>query len=148
MITTGFDPSARHHAWDLVSGLCALGKTVLLTTHNMDEAQRLADRVAVIRAGQIVAQGSPASIGGRDVAAVRVRFSLPADTAMGDLPVVATRLSDGAGDQVELVTAEPTRVLHDLTGWALERKLELIGLTVSRPSLEDVYLTLTDEEPT
>jgi ABC-type multidrug transport system, ATPase component len=77
--TTGFDPSARHHAWDLVAGLCELGKTVLLTTHYMDEAQHLADRVAVIRAGQIVAQGSPASIGGRDNAAVRVRFALPTD---------------------------------------------------------------------
>jgi ABC-2 type transport system ATP-binding protein len=143
--TTGFDPSARHHAWDLVAGLCGLGKTVLLTTHNMDEAQRLADRVAVIRGGQIVALGPPASIGGRDTAAVRVRFTLPADVAVGDLPVVATRPSGESGDSVELVTADPTRVLYDLTGWALERSVELTGLTVSRPTLEDVYLALTDD---
>jgi ABC-2 type transport system ATP-binding protein len=142
--TTGFDPSARRGAWDLVEGLCRLGKTVLLTTHFMDEAQHLADRVAVIVGGRIVAEGTPETIGGRDIAAVRIRFALPEGVARVDLPVVALDADEEEPGYVELTTDEPTRVLHELTGWALERELALRGLTVTRPSLEDVYLQLTE----
>jgi ABC-2 type transport system ATP-binding protein len=139
--TTGFDPSARRASWDLIEGLCRLGKTVLLTTHYMEEAQRLADRIVVISQGRIVAEGTPETIGGRDRAASVVRFALPADTAIADLPVAGAALDDDG--IVSVQTDSPTRVLHELTAWALARGGELSGLEVRRPSLEDVYLDLT-----
>ncbi|HEX4704801.1 MAG TPA: ABC transporter ATP-binding protein [Pseudonocardiaceae bacterium] len=147
--TTGFDPNARRGAWEVVENLRSAGTTIVLTTHYMDEAQVLADRVAVIAAGQIVAQGTPATIGGRDSARTRIRFVLPADCTVADLPLDATADNDG------LVTAEvdePTGVLHSLTGWAMDRGIALAQLSVDRPSLEDIYLSLTgspseDEEP-
>jgi ABC-2 type transport system ATP-binding protein len=141
--TTGFDPSARRRAWELVDSLRALGKTILLTTHYMDEAQNLADQVAIMAAGRIVAQGSPGSLGGRDVAEAEISFRLPRDTGLDDLPALGPerpRLEDG---RVTLRTAAPTGALHALTGWALARGTELEGLAVTRPSLEDVYLRLT-----
>jgi ABC-2 type transport system ATP-binding protein len=141
--TTGFDPSARRQAWDVIRRLADLGKTVLLTTHYMEEAQALAERVVVIAAGEKVADGSPESIGGRSTAEVTIRFDLPAGVDISDLPVAALR--DGA--RVALVrTAHPTAVLRDLTEWAVARGEELDGLTVARPSLEDVYLQLTGED--
>ena len=118
------------------------GTTIVLTTHYMDEAQSLADRVAVINAGVIVAEGTPDTIGGRAQAAARIRFHLPAGVTVGELPVTAV---DAAG-AVALHTDDPVRALHTLTGWALERGVALDGLTVDRPSLEDVYLTLISEE--
>jgi ABC-2 type transport system ATP-binding protein len=136
--TTGFDPAARRSAWDLVKRLGALGKTVFLTTHYMDEAQYLADRVAVIAGGRLVAQGTPASIGGRDTGSARIRFALPDGVSVSALPVVA-RLDGG---QVLIESPEPTRALHVLTGWAIDQGVELRGLTVTRPTLEDVYLEL------
>jgi ABC-2 type transport system ATP-binding protein len=136
--TTGFDPAARRNAWDLVKRLGGLGKTVLLTTHYMDEAQYLADRVAVIAAGRIVAEGDPKSIGGRDSSAALIRFALPAGTPVSSLPVSAKV----EGGLVVIEAPDLTRTLHVLTGWALERGVELEGLTVNRPSLEDVYLEL------
>jgi ABC-2 type transport system ATP-binding protein len=146
--TTGFDPSARRGAWEIVKNLAALGKTVLLTTHYMDEAQYLADRVAVIAAGVIVAEGPPSTIGGRDHARTRIRFRLPEGTPAPSIDGVEATASD---DAVEMVAADPTRALHALTGWALERNVELSGLEVRRPSLEDAYLELTGgpttEEP-
>ena len=143
--TTGFDPSARRGAWDIVKDLAALGKTVLLTTHYMDEAQYLADTVAVISQGTIVALGPPSTIGGRDVGNTRVRFRLPAGEATPSLPgVLNPHEVETEGDGfIEFDAAEPTRALHELTGWAIEKGVDLNGLEVQRPSLEDVYLALT-----
>jgi ABC-2 type transport system ATP-binding protein len=138
--TTGFDPNARRDAWEIVRGLRGEGTTIVLTTHYMEEAQALADRVAVISGGQIVAEGTPATIGGRDTARARIRFARPAGCAAGDLPFDVVP-GDGL---VTVETAEPTRTLHQLTGWALRHGTVLDQLTVDRPSLEDVYLRLTD----
>ncbi len=142
--TTGFDPSARRASWVIIRNLCSLGKTVLLTTHYMDEAQHLANRVAVIAGGLFVAEGSPASLGGRDRASVRIRFGLPDAITVADLPVPAT-FDEAAGEMI-IETSEPTAVLARLTGWARNRDLELPGLVVARPSLEDVYLELAGDE--
>jgi ABC-2 type transport system ATP-binding protein len=138
--TTGFDPSARHEAWEVIKNLAALGKTVLLTTHFMDEAQFLADQVAVISSGQIVAEGPPATIGNRDQARARIRYRL-AGPATPPADLIAPPGLDGL---IELVPDDLTAALHRLTGWALEQHVELNGLEVIRPSLEDVYLELTD----
>ena len=142
--TTGFDPAARRGAWEVIRNLKSLGKTIFLTTHYMDEAQNLADDVAIINKGEIVAQGPPATLGGRDTAATRLRFRVPAGT--GDLP---DRLRAGAvvaNGMVQLTTDDPTAALHELTGWAVERGIRLDDLEVSRPSLEDVYLDITEGE--
>jgi ABC-2 type transport system ATP-binding protein len=142
--TTGFDPAARRGAWEVIRNLRSLGKTIFLTTHYMDEAQVLADEVAIISHGEILAQGPPGTLGGRDTAATRLRFRLPLDT--GELPPnirSGATVTDGA---VELTTDDPTGTLHDLTGWALERGIRLDALEVSRPSLEDVYLEITGQE--
>jgi len=139
--TTGFDPSARREAWEVVKNLASLGKTVLLTTHYMDEAQYLADRVAVIAAGRIVAEGPPATLGDRDHAAARIRYRLP-DGAIA--PSGLTDAPDGNGF-VQVASKDVVADLHRLTGWALANSVPLDGLEVTRPTLEDVYLSLTDE---
>lgn len=142
--TTGFDPSARRQAWGLVEGLRNLGKTVLLTTHYLDEAEHLADRVAVMVRGRIVAAGTPAELtaGQRSVV---VSFRLPPGAHVETLPDLGgTPVEDGAG--WTLSTAHPTAVLHALSGWALDRNAELPALEVRRPSLEDVYLQLVGSE--
>jgi len=137
--TTGFDPSARHEAWDVVKNLASLGKTVILTTHFMDEAQYLADRVAVIAAGQVIARGAPSTLGFRDRAQVRVRYRLPEGvTAPPGLGVPI-----GTDGFMEFSLDDPVVALHELTGWAIEHAVALEGLEVVRPSLEDVYLALT-----
>ncbi len=124
--TTGFDPAARRAAWDTIRSLKDLGKTVLLTTHYLDEAQALADRVAIIKDGRILAEGEPGSLG---------------ETA-GTAPYrVAYR--DGDGTLIEEQTDDPTTILHELTGDALARGERVRDLTVTRPTLEDVYLELT-----
>jgi len=138
--TTGFDPSARHEAWEVIKNLAALGKTVLLTTHYMDEAQYLADQVAVISSGRIVAEGPPATIGNRDQARARIRYRL----AGGATPPVGLTAPPGPDGLIELVPDDLTAALYRLTSWALEHHVELNGLEVIRPSLEDVYLELTD----
>jgi ABC-2 type transport system ATP-binding protein len=138
--TTGFDPSARRSAWEVIRGLRDLGTTIMLTTHYMDEAQALADRVAVISGGKIVEEGTPATLGGRDLARARVRFSLPVGYSVADLPVPATAGEDG---RLVVEADEPTELLYRLTGWAVEHRTTLPGLTVDRPSLEDIYLGLT-----
>ena len=137
--TTGFDPSARRGAWELVRSLTGSGTTVVLTTHYMDEAQQLADRIAVIAGGQIVATGSPETIGGRNTATARIRFSLPAGVDPGELPVPV----EPDGEALRIDADDEVRVLYELTGWALDRGVALEGLVVERPSLEDVYLALT-----
>ena len=136
--TTGFDPGARRQAWSVVENLRSLGKTVLLTTHYMDEAQHLADRVVVIVAGAVVADGPPDVIAGRQNAPVRIAFRLSGDRTLR--PPMASPQADG-GFVVEAVDA--TTALHELTGWAIDHGVRLDGLTVERPSLEDVYLELT-----
>jgi ABC-2 type transport system ATP-binding protein len=142
--TTGFDPSARRGAWDLVSDLRGLGTTILLTTHYMDEAQALADQIVVIGAGKVVGQGTPDDLGGRDVAALQIRFRLPAGVDPASLPVDVTLDQHG---YCELTTSDDTRVLHTLTGWSLDHDIRLEGLVASRPSLEDTYLALVRGEP-
>jgi ABC-2 type transport system ATP-binding protein len=148
--TTGFDPSARRRSWELIENLRELGKTILLTTHYMDEAQNLADRVAIITAGRIVAAGTPDSLGGRDEGEAVISFRLPAGTAVTDLPSGLPGRPAPREDRVELRTTQPTGALNVLTSWALARGEELDALTVTRPSLEDVYLELTaaqEQEP-
>src|SRR5436190_3350264 len=142
--TTGFDPSARRNAWGVVKNLANLGKTIFLTTHYMDEAQYLAARVAVIAAGQIVAEGPPSSLAGRDTAATVVRFRLPDRNA--ELPPALRDAATSENGMFEVKTEDPTRTLYELTGWALERGIRLEALDVTRPTLEDVYLQLTGGE--
>jgi ABC-2 type transport system ATP-binding protein len=137
--TTGFDPSARRAAWDVIDGLRALGKTIFLTTHYMDEAERLADRIAVIVAGRIVAQGTPETLGGRDRSGVTISFTLPFELSPAGLPAGA----ECAGREVSVRTETPLRELEAITRWARERGAELPDLEVTRPTLEDVYLQLT-----
>jgi len=124
--TTGFDPHARRQAWETLRSLRGLGKTIVLTTHYLDEAERLADRVGVLRRGEIVAVGPPSEL-------------------IGSVPATEIRYRDN-GREVVLETDQPTRVLHELTTKAIAENRELEGLVVRRPSLEDVYLSLTDEE--
>ncbi|MHB1711808.1 MAG: ABC transporter ATP-binding protein [Acidimicrobiales bacterium] len=137
--TTGFDPSARQEAWEVVRNLATLGKTVLLTTHYMDEAQNLADRVAIVVAGRIVAEGSPTSLGGRDTATARIRYRVPP----GLQPVGELAGEPDPDGFIELYPANFTATLHALTGWALGHGATLDSLQIIRPSLEDVYLDLT-----
>jgi ABC-2 type transport system ATP-binding protein len=119
--------------------LRAAGTTILLTTHDMAEAQALADRVVLLNGGAVVAEGPPAGLGGRDAQRTRISFRLPDGVPVADLPVRGG-VQDGA---VVIETAQPTEELHRLTGWAVQRGVTLSGLTVERPSLEDVYLRLT-----
>ena len=124
--TTGFDPAARRAAWEMIRSLRSLGKTVLLTTHYLDEAEQLADRVAVLREGRIVREGTPRELTGGELTEVEIRFRRN-------------------GQEVVLRTAEPTRVLHELTREALADGVELERLEVRRPTLEDVYLSLVED---
>jgi ABC-2 type transport system ATP-binding protein len=141
--TTGFDPSARRNAWGVIAGLRDLGKTVFLTTHYMDEAENLADRIAVIAKGRIVAEGTPRTLGGRERMAALIRFTLPDGLA---LPEALRRYVRSAADgRVVLESREPLADVKALAEWALDRGLDLPDLDVRRPSLEDVYLELTEE---
>jgi len=141
--TTGLDPSGRRDSWELIRHLAAGGTTVLLTTHYMDEVEALADRVAVLAHGEVVASGTPRSIGGRDSGAVTIRFTLPEGVVETDIPVAVTTIDDGL---VQIITEDELRVLHALTGWALEHDHVLTGLAVVRVTLEDIYLRLTRED--
>jgi ABC-2 type transport system ATP-binding protein len=140
--TTGFDPNARRNAWEIVKNLTALGKTVFLTTHFMDEAQYLAHRVAVIAKGLIVAEGTPDTIAGRDRMRTTIRFRTPA--AAPEPPDWGqTSRPDGTA---ELKTDDPTRAAHEVTSWALDRGITLDLFEVTQPTLEDVYVELTGGE--
>jgi ABC-2 type transport system ATP-binding protein len=141
--TTGFDPAARRDAWELVRQLRAEGTTILLTTHAMDEAQALADRVVLLTGGLVVADGPPACLGGRDAERVRITFALPDGYSVTQLPLPGVAAASGEGGVVQVETGRPTETLHQLTDWALRHGTVLAGLTVDRPSLEDVYLQLT-----
>jgi ABC-2 type transport system ATP-binding protein len=143
--TTGFDPSARRAAWEVVAGLRQLGKTVFLTTHYMEEAEYLADRIAVIRAGQIVADGTPRTLGGRDRQGTAIRFTLPAGLAARDLPAGLRPLADAAGLAGSVVMRSECPLMHlsMLGEWAAGRGFDLPDLEVHRPTLEEVYLALT-----
>ena len=138
--TTGFDPGARRNAWEVIKGLADLGKTIFLTSHAMDEVQYLADRVVVIAAGKIVAQGTPDTLAGRQEAKTIVRFRTAPDRSLPQALLANARVQ---GESVELETADPTRTLFDLTSWAVREGVVLNGLEVMRPSLEDVYLEIT-----
>jgi ABC-2 type transport system ATP-binding protein len=140
--TTGFDPSARRAAWEVVRNMRTLGKTIVLTTHYMDEAQHLADRICVIAAGKVVAQGTPETLRAGTDQLTHIRFELPSGVVASALPVKVS-VEDG---MAVIETATPTRTLSDLTTWAVAQGLELPNLEVTRPSLEDVYLELTRNE--
>lgn len=141
--TTGFDPAARRQAWELVRHLCDGGMTVLLTTHYMDEAEQLADRVGVMAAGRLVAEGTPEQLRAR-VPEATITFRVPGWIALSDLALPA-EARVGADGLVAIDTAQPTRVLAAVTGAAARLDVELDGLAVRRPTLEDVFLHLSDE---
>jgi ABC-2 type transport system ATP-binding protein len=143
--TTGFDPTARRAAWDVIAGLRELGKTIFLTTHYMEEAETLADRIMIIAAGRIVASGTPETIGGRATDATLITFTLPDGLAETELPPLPAPVSIGAGGAAEITHEQPMRVLGILAPWAVEHGYPLADISVHRPSLEEIYLRLTSE---
>ncbi len=144
--TTGFDPAARRGAWGMIANLRQLGKTVFLTTHYMEEAQTLADRVAIIKGGEIVACGRPSDLGGEGRRRTSIRFRLPAGRGAGELPPALASKAVESNGRLELSTDAPVADLAELCGWAVERAVYLDELEVVRPTLEDVYLELTAGE--
>ena len=139
--TTGFDPSARRNAWEMVRNLRSLGKTVFLTTHYMDEAEVLADRAAILVGGRIRAEGNPRALVAGEANVTLVEFSLPEGSARPPGPLMhGATIESGV---VRIKTSEVRRTLNDLTGWALDNDVELMGLNVARPSLEDVFIEVT-----
>jgi ABC-2 type transport system ATP-binding protein len=142
--TTGFDPAARRQAWSTIRSLCDLGKTVFLTTHFMDEAQHLANRVAVMRAGEIIAAGRPDELGGRDVRPAEIRFTLASNWSLGDVPTLPSESRSIEGDRVTVLTREPVRATQVLTTWAVDHDVDLGHFSVTQPTLEDIYLELTE----
>ena len=145
--TTGFDPSARRNAWEVVDGLRDLGATILLTTHYLDEAEHLADNVVIIDHGRVVASGTPADLAARAGVGTVISFRLPSGVTRADLPVVGTE-QRVAGTLVEVRASSPTADVATLAAWAVAQGKELEDLTLTRPSLEDVYLDLVDDKNT
>jgi ABC-2 type transport system ATP-binding protein len=141
--TTGFDPHARRSAWTTIRSLCQSGKTVFLTTHFMDEAQYLADRVAVMVDGRIVAAGPPEALGGRDELPTEIRFALPAGFGFASLPELPGAAISEERDEVLVTSPDGIGATHAITAWALDRGVALARFSVSQPTLEDVYLALT-----
>jgi ABC-2 type transport system ATP-binding protein len=142
--TTGFDPSARRAAWEVVAGLRQLGKTVFLTTHYMEEAEYLADRITVLSAGHIVAEGTPQTLGGRDHLATAISFTLPDHVQPRDLPPGLSSLTKpGPAGSTVVHSESPLVHLQMLGNWALGRGFDLPDLDIHRPTLEEVYLSLT-----
>ena len=143
--TTGFDPSARRSAWAMIDGLEALGKTIFLTTHYMDEAEALADRIAVLSVGRIVAEGTPTTLGGRDQAAYQITFTLPEGVSIDELPQAVGEAKPVERARRVLIESEQVMpTLRALSVWAIEHSLEVSDVVVRRPTLEDVYLRLTE----
>jgi ABC-2 type transport system ATP-binding protein len=143
--TTGFDPSARRAAWEVVAGLRQLGKTVVLTTHYMEEAEYLADRITVLSGGHIVAEGTPQTLGGRDHMTTAISFTLPDYVQARDLPPGLSPLTKpGPGGSTVVHSESPLVHLQMLGNWALGRGFDLPDLDVHRPTLEEVYLSLTE----
>ena len=142
--TTGFDPVARRAAWQVIAGLRDLGKTVFLTTHYLDEAQELADRIAIIKAGVIVAEGAPQDLAGPGAQETEIAFVPPPGVALENLPA-GPAAEIGHDGRARLRTNAPTRVLAELCGWAVARGVELERLEVLRPSLEETYLEIVGE---
>jgi ABC-2 type transport system ATP-binding protein len=143
--TTGFDPSARRGAWNMVEQLKALGKTIFLTTHYMDEAQHLSDRVAILRDGGIVAIGPPSELAAGGAAETIVSFRLPNGTPLADVRAAVDAPLETSGGVILLRATNPQRTLYQLTSWAERERIELVGLEASRPRLEDVFLELTGD---
>ena len=141
--TTGFDPSARRGAWEMIRNLQSLGKTILLTTHYMEEAEHLADRVAIIVDGEIVAEGTPGELSQRD-GSVTIGFRI--DSGLSALPEDLGAEQTGNSGRYTITTSTPTRSLHQLTGWAVGQGIELQELSVSRPSLEDLFIELANPQ--
>jgi ABC-2 type transport system ATP-binding protein len=142
--TTGFDPAARRAAWEIVAGLRHLGKTVFLTTHDMGEAEYLADRITVLSAGHIVAEGTPQTLGGRDHMTTAISFMLPDHVHARDLPPGLSPLTEpGPGGSTVVHSESPLVHLRMLGNWAFGRGFDLLDLDVHRPTLEEVYLSLT-----
>lgn len=139
--TTGFDPSARRAAWEMVAGLSSLGKTVFLTTHYMDEAQYLADRVAIIVGGRIVAEGPPGELAGSGPRITRIAFRVPAGAVLPE----ALGAGSVASGEIVLESEQPVRDLHVLTSWALGEGIPIERLQVTQANLEEIYLQLTKE---
>jgi ABC-2 type transport system ATP-binding protein len=142
--TTGFDPSARRAAWEVMAGLRRLGKTIFLTTHYLDEAEYLADRITVLSAGRVVAAGTPRTLGGRDHLTTAISFTLPEHVRARDLPPGLGPLTGpGPGGSTVLHSESPLAHLRTLADWALGRGFDLPDLDVRRPALEEVYLSIT-----
>jgi ABC-2 type transport system ATP-binding protein len=141
--TTGFDPSARRDAWNMIEGLKDLGKTIFLTTHYMDEAQHLADRVAILRRGELVAVGDLAEIGAGTGAQTVIRFRVPQGASAEEIRSAVGEPVEVAGDVASIKVDSPQRPLYKLTGWAEQRGIVLDGLEAVHPTLEDIFLELT-----
>jgi len=141
--TTGFDPQARRDAWNMIEGLRQLGKTIFLTTHYMDEAQHLADRLCILRDGLVVAQGTTSDLTSRASGGVVVRFRIPAGVSVDAVRGACDVEPEVSGTEITLKTDHPQRTLYTLTGWAEGQGVELEGLEVTRPTLDDVFLELT-----
>lgn len=144
--TTGFDPAARRATWDVIAGLRNIGKTIVLTTHYMEEAEHLADRIAVFARGRIVADGTPDTLGGQMRNSSTISFRLPSTALTSDLP---SQIPCGAvssdGGRIKIETSYPLPLIGTLADWAESRGIEVADLEVSRPTLEDVYLKLTED---
>jgi ABC-type multidrug transport system, ATPase component len=141
--TTGFDPTARREAWNMIEGLKELGTTIVLTTHYMEEAQHLADRVVILREGRIVAAGAPATLGDQLGQETIIRFRLTDGLTPDQIASAIGRRPEISGNVAKLASTEPQRDLHGLLDWAEGAGVQLADLEVRRPSLEDVFLEVT-----